>query len=148
MWKSREILANSDTEVCRDPKDEGACSFIKTFLDRAASPGVVFTGVRALASVSQTLLPLEQQSPTFLHQEPVSRKTVFPRSRGGVGMVRDDSSALHLLCTLFLLLLHELHIRSAGSRSWRLGTPALGQSLLPQPRHASWPLGFSERLLS
>ena len=32
---------------------------------------------------------------------------------------------LHLLCTLFLLLLHQLHLRSSGSRSRRLRTPAL-----------------------
>ena len=39
------------------------------------------------------------------------------------GWFQDDSSALHLLCTLFLLLLHQLHLRSSGIRSWRLGTP-------------------------
>ena len=37
----------------------------------------------------------------------------------------DDSSSLHLLCTLFLLLLHQLHLRSSGVRSWRLGAPDL-----------------------
>ena len=37
----------------------------------------------------------------------------------------DDSSALHLLCSLFLLLFYQLHLRSAGIRSWRLGTPDL-----------------------
>ena len=43
----------------------------------------------------------------------------------GVGMwFQDDSSALHLLCTLFLLL-HQLHLRSSGIRSRRLGTPVL-----------------------
>ena len=36
-----------------------------------------------------------------------------------------DSSALHLLCTLFLLLLHQLHLRLSGTRSQRLGTPGL-----------------------
>ena len=36
----------------------------------------------------------------------------------------DDSSALYLLCTFFLLL-HHLHLRSSGIRSCRLGTPAL-----------------------
>ena len=35
---------------------------------------------------------------------------------------QDDSSALHLLCTLFILLLHQLHLRSSGIRSWKLGT--------------------------
>ena len=38
---------------------------------------------------------------------------------------RYDLSALHLLCTLFLLLLHQLHLRSPGIRSWRLETPGL-----------------------
>ena len=33
----------------------------------------------------------------------------------------DDSSALHLLCTLFLLLLRQLHVTSSGIRSERLG---------------------------
>ena len=32
---------------------------------------------------------------------------------------------LHLLCTLFLLLLHQLHNRSSGIRYWRLGIPAV-----------------------
>ena len=36
----------------------------------------------------------------------------------------DDSSVLHLLCTLFLSLLHELHLRSSSIRPWRLGAPA------------------------
>ena len=40
-------------------------------------------------------------------------------------MVWDDSRPLHLLSTLFLLLLHQLHLRSSGIRSRRLGTPGL-----------------------
>ena len=43
----------------------------------------------------------------------------------------DYSSTLHLLCTLFLLLLHQLHLRSSGIRSWRLGTPVLYNNGLP-----------------
>ena len=42
----------------------------------------------------------------------------------GRGWFQDDSITLHLLCTLFLLLLHQLHLRSPGIRSWRLGIPA------------------------
>ena len=38
------------------------------------------------------------------------------------GEVQGDSSTL-LLCTLLLLLLHQLH---PGIRSWRLGTPGVG----------------------
>ena len=32
---------------------------------------------------------------------------------------------LHLLCSLFPLLSHQLHLRSSGTRFRRLGTPAL-----------------------
>ena len=42
---------------------------------------------------------------------------------GKGGWFQDDSSTLNLLCTLFLLLLYQLHLRSSGIRSWRLGTP-------------------------
>ena len=67
----------------------------------------------------------------FWYQRPVSWKTVFPRTRVGWRRVwfQDDSSVLHLLCTLFLLLLHQLHLRSSGIRSQRLGTPALEEPL-------------------
>ena len=69
-----------------------------------------------------------QQSPTFWHQGLVSCKTIFPGTRGQerwgwwVGVVWGDSSTLHLLCPLFLLLLYQLHLRSSGLRSWRLET--------------------------
>ena len=45
----------------------------------------------------------------------------------------DDSRALHSLCTLFLLFLHQLHLRASGIRSQGLGTPAL-----QYPRFRSW----------
>ena len=48
--------------------------------------------------------------------------------RGEGEWFRNDSSTLHLLCTLFLLLLYQLHLRSSGIRSWSLGTPALTHS--------------------
>ena len=44
---------------------------------------------------------------------------------GGWGWFRDDSSMLHLLCTLFLLLLYRLYLISSGIRFWRLWTPDL-----------------------
>ena len=34
-----------------------------------------------------------------------------------------DPSPLHSLCPAFLFLLHQVHLRSSGMRSWRLGTP-------------------------
>ena len=46
---------------------------------------------------------------------------MFPRTRGwGREWLWDDASALHLLCTLCLLLVHQLRLRLAGLRSWRL----------------------------
>ena len=50
----------------------------------------------------------------------------FPRTAWGRG---DDSSPLHLFFTLFLLLLHQLHLRSSGVISQRLGTPDLKNCL-------------------
>ena len=46
---------------------------------------------------------------------------------GGLGMVSGLFKQLHLLCTLFLLLLYQLYLRSLDSRSQRLGIPNLGK---------------------
>ena len=43
---------------------------------------------------------------------------------GGYGL-EDESSALYLLCTLFLYLLHQLYLRLSGIKSQRLGTLSL-----------------------
>ena len=51
----------------------------------------------------------------------------------GWGWFGDDSSTLHLLCILFLLLSHQPHLRSSGIRAQRSGTPAL---MYHQPRFA------------
>ena len=52
----------------------------------------------------------------FGTREQFHRRQFFPRT--GVGeWFWDDSHMLHLLCTLFLLLLHQLHLRSSGIRS-------------------------------
>ena len=53
------------------------------------------------------------------------RKFFHRRGGGGGVWFWDDSNALHLLCTLFLLLLCQLHLISSGIRSQGLGTPAL-----------------------
>ena len=45
--------------------------------------------------------------------------------QGGGRWFGDDSSALYLLCTLFLLWWHQFHLRSSDIRSQKLGTPAL-----------------------
>ena len=49
----------------------------------------------------------------------------FSVNQGGGGGFRDDSSILYLLCTLFLLLLHKLHLRSSVIRSHILKIPDL-----------------------
>lgn len=49
---------------------------------------------------------------------------------GAGGWFQDGSSALHFPCTLLLLLVHHLHLRSAGITTQRLGLPALEQSVL------------------
>ena len=49
----------------------------------------------------------------------------FSTDRVGREWFGYDSGTLHLFCTLFLLLLHQLHLRSSGIRSQRLGTLAL-----------------------
>ena len=49
----------------------------------------------------------------------------FFMNQGSEGWFQDYSSSLHLLRPLFLLLLHQLHLRSSGIRSQRLGIPAI-----------------------
>ena len=82
---------------------------------------------REVSLISQYLTEaLKQRSPAFLAPGAISRKTVFSRTGIGVGgQSQDDSSASHLLGTLFLLLLHQLHLQSSGIRSQSLGTPPL-----------------------
>ena len=48
----------------------------------------------------------------------------FPRTRGS-GWFGDDSSTSYLLCIYFYYLLHQLHLKWLGIRSWRLQTLAL-----------------------
>lgn len=52
------------------------------------------------------------------------RGTQYFHGPGGGGWLWDDSSALCLLSTVCLLLLHQLHYRASGIRCQRLGTPA------------------------
>ena len=47
---------------------------------------------------------IQQQSPIFLAPGTSFAENNFPTDWVGVGCLPDDSSALHLLCTLFLLL--------------------------------------------
>ena len=74
---------------------------------------------------SPSPLPLKQRSPFWGSRAGSvedSFSTGWGQARGWFG---DGSRALLLLCTLFLLLLHQLHFSSPGIRSQRLGTPAV-----------------------
>ena len=74
---------------------------------------------------------------------------MFPKAGEAVGRLGgcfgDYSSLLHLLCTLFLLLLHHLHLRSSGMRSQRLGTPTL-RAVGSRMRSGVNPVGREESL--
>ena len=69
---------------------------------------------------------LQSSRPQACLASGTSQKTIFPWVGGrGRGQFGDDSSVFHLLRTLFLFLLHQLHPRQSGIRSGRLGTPTL-----------------------
>ena len=73
----------------------------------------------------------KQWSPTFLASGTNFVEDNFSTDQGrGGGWFQDASRALHLLCTLFLLLSHQCHLRESGIRSQRLGTPALKDTAL------------------
>ena len=68
--------------------------------------------LRGLWESTRTLVPnLCGTRDQFM--EDVSFPWTWGWGRGGL----DDSRALHSLCTLFLSLLHQLHLRSPGIRS-------------------------------
>ena len=70
---------------------------------------------------------------SFGTRDRICGRQFFHRLGVGEGF-QDDSSALHLSHTLFLLLLHQLHLRSLGIRSQRLGTPVLKDRANAHPR--------------
>ena len=71
---------------------------------------------------------LKQRPPTFLASGTGFLKHNFLKDLGVGLWFQNDSSSLHLLCSLFLLLLHELHLKSSGLRSRRLGAPEIGDN--------------------
>ena len=82
-------------------------------------------------STPEELCSVRQQSPNFLAPGTSFVEDIFShRLSGGGGWSGDDSSTLHLLCALFLLLiLHQSYLQSSGIRSWRLETSALNHIL-------------------
>ena len=86
-------------------------------------------------SVTQMPLCVREWSPTFLIPGTDSWKTIFPWTESGQWF-QDDSRALHLLCTLFLLLVHQFHLESSSIRSQSLGVPDVEESLKRKHRTA------------
>ena len=86
-------------------------------------------------SVTQMLLWVRQWSPTFLIPGTNSWKTIFPWTESGQWF-QDDSRALHVLCTLFLLLLHQFHLESSSISSQSLGVPDVEESVKRKHRTA------------
>ena len=84
----------------------------------------------------QVRCTVQQQSPSFSQQGPVSWKTTFPQMWWWEGWFGDYSSTLHVLCTLSLLLLHQLHLGPSGIRSQRLRTTAIEDRVHSGERHA------------
>ena len=100
----------------------------------------IFTWLSPLLCVISLCLPLRRTllmavraAVPYLYGtgDQLSWKTTFPWTEGwDRRWFRNDSSALLLLCSLFLLLilLHQLHLRLLGIRSQRFGTPDLGSN--------------------
>ena len=70
----------------------------------------------------------------------------FHRPGEEVEWFGDDSSALHLLGSLFLLLLYRLHLTSSGIRSWKLGIPDLAEMTRKARMVGCAPLNISATL--
>ena len=71
-------------------------------------------------------LPVGQQSPTFWSPGTTFVENNSSTDQGWGGeLFQDDSSASYLLCSLFLLWLHQLYLISSDIQSQRLRTPAV-----------------------
>ena len=78
---------------------------------------------RKLDTAEDRMSGLPEWSPTILLPGTHFVEAKFSMDWRRVGWFQDDSRALHLLCTS--LFLHQLHLRSLGIRSQRLGTTEL-----------------------
>ena len=63
-----------------------------------------------------------QQISTIVAPGTIFVEDNFSMEQGWGACFGDDSSALHLLYTLFLLILYHIHLKASGIRFWRLGT--------------------------
>ena len=73
---------------------------------------------------------LGQPSPIYLAPGTGFIGDNFSTDLGRGEWFQDDSKALYLQCTSFLLLLHQLHFSLLSISSQRLGTPELRETII------------------
>ena len=135
-WQAHDIthVANRQKKSGLHSRDRGM--IVKTWkscFHICASPSdlsVNLSSVQLPSPLSQLWSPKLAIPNFFGTGDRFHGRQFFHGLRVGWGRFRDDSNALHLLCTLFLLQLHQLHLRSSGIRSRRLGTPGLNHKLV------------------
>ena len=77
------------------------------------------------SSIFKITSTIIQWSPTFWAPGISFMEDNFFHRLGAGEWSQDDSSILHLVCILLLLLLHQLYLRLSGVISQRLETPAI-----------------------
>ena len=132
-WQSG---VSSEVRVSRDRSPCHHCT-------RSQSPGSEAAGPSCGRRQSfSTQTAWTQRSSTFLSPRTGFLEDNFSLDGVEVGGGGEGLSALHVLCTLFLLLLHKLHLRSSDIRFQRLGSPGEGQSFLPYTEATTLKSGF------
>ena len=132
-WQSG---VSSEVRVSRDRRPQHCCTWSQSSSSEAAGPSCG----RGQSFSTQTAWT--QRSSTFLTPSTGFLEDNFSLNRVEVGGRGKVLSALHVLCTLFLLLLHKLHLRSSGIRFQRLGSPGEGQGFLPYTETTTLKSGF------
>ena len=124
MWETR--VWSLDQE---DPLEKGMATHSNILawriLWKEEPSGLCSMGLPRVRHDWMTNIHLEQPSPTFLAPVTGFVEDNFSTDLGMRGQFHNNSSALHLLCTIFLLLLHQLHLISSGVRFQRLRIPDL-----------------------
>ena len=125
QYKQKFLTGNLSVMVSTCPSWVLMTHFGLTFCINIVEKDLLWQVLREWPVLSAVFNSLPQP---LWHQGPILGRWFSTDWGGGGGVgsgVWGDSRVLHLLCILFLLLLHQLHLRSSGIRSWRLGTPAL-----------------------
>ena len=95
------------------------CDPMDRSLPGSSIPGIFQATVLECGAIAFSY-DLRRWSPTFL-----APRRPFSHSPGGREMVSGGLRCITFIVTLFLLLLHQLHLRSPGIRTKRVETPVL-----------------------